>query len=69
MLKKTILIALLFFSLFKLIAQDNSKPEQVIRGKVVDKQSQTPLPGANIILLESDPPLGTSTNSAGDFRL
>ncbi len=69
MLKKAIIIACLFFSLFKLIAQENNTPEQVIRGKVVDKQSQTPLPGANIILLESDPPVGTSTSSAGDFRL
>lgn len=42
---------------------------QVIRGVVVDKQTQSPLPGANIILLKSEPLKGTITNDHGEFRL
>jgi hypothetical protein len=36
---------------------------------VVDKSTQIPLNGASIILLNSDPLKGTSTNFAGEFRL
>jgi hypothetical protein len=40
-----------------------------IRGTVVDKQSQYPLPGATIILIASDPVKATTTNADGNFRL
>jgi hypothetical protein len=36
---------------------------------VVDKSTQIPLTGASVILLNSDPLKGTSTNLTGDFRL
>ncbi len=42
---------------------------QVIRGTVVDKQTHSPLPGANVVLLDSDPVSGTTTNELGEFRL
>lgn len=42
---------------------------QNIRGKVVDKQTQMPLPGANVILVDSNPLIATATNSDGEFRL
>ena len=42
---------------------------QTIKGKVVDSESQISLPGASIIILGSDPIIGTVTNIDGDFRL
>lgn len=42
---------------------------QVIRGTVADKISQSPLPGAVIILEGSNPIKGTTTDDNGEFRL
>jgi hypothetical protein len=42
---------------------------QTIRGHVIDKHTQSPLPGATILLLDSKPPKGTTTDSEGEFRL
>ena len=42
---------------------------QTIRGTVVDKQTQSPLLGAIISILNSDPLLVTSTNELGKFRI
>lgn len=42
---------------------------QTIRGTVVDKVSQTTLPGASVILVNSDPLMGTTTDPDGNFKL
>ncbi len=42
---------------------------QSIRGQIIEKQTLTSLPGATIILLGTDPPVGTITNSEGYFVL
>ena len=42
---------------------------QTIRGRVVDKDSKLSLPGANIVLLNVNPPVGTSTDKDGNFRI
>jgi hypothetical protein len=42
---------------------------QVIRGVVTDKSTSLSLPGANIVLLNSDPFRGTITDERGSFRL
>ncbi len=42
---------------------------QTIRGNVVDKISQSPLPGVIITLLNSSPIKGCSTDSEGNFKL
>lgn len=42
---------------------------QTIRGKVVDQQSQTPLPGVNVFLINAQPPVGTTTDMDGYFSL
>ncbi len=42
---------------------------QTIRGTVVDKQTQSPLPGAIISILNSDPLVVVSTNELGKFRI
>ena len=47
-----------------------AQPEgQIIRGKVIDASTQKSLPGATVVILESEPPLGTITNENGEFRL
>lgn len=42
---------------------------QTLKGVVSDKETGRPLTGANILILNTDPPSGTSTNSEGKFRL
>lgn len=46
-----------------------AQPTQTIRGTVKDKITKTPLPGATVVLLNSDPLIGTSTDLDGNFRL
>lgn len=50
----------------KLYAQQST---QVIRGTVIDKQSQMPLPGANVVILGSEPLKGSSTEANGNFKM
>ena len=69
---KKIVILLILFQIngVAVFAQEDARNYyQTIRGVVIDKQTQTPLPGANILLLDSDPPKGTVSNSRGEFRL
>jgi hypothetical protein len=42
---------------------------QTIRGQIVDKVSQAPLPGATIIIVDSEPVRGTSADQEGNFKL
>lgn len=43
--------------------------QQSIRGSIVDKDSQSPLIGANVRLLETEPVVGTSTDLDGYFKI
>jgi len=45
------------------------QPVQSISGVVKDNTTNEPLPGANIVLMGSDPLVGTVTNEKGKFRL
>ncbi|MEI7983502.1 MAG: carboxypeptidase-like regulatory domain-containing protein, partial [Bacteroidota bacterium] len=63
--KSIILISLAILSL-SLFAQT---PTQTIRGKVFDTDSKTGLPGANVVLLDSDPLIGTTSDANGNFAL
>ncbi|MEQ1584664.1 MAG: TonB-dependent receptor [Cyclobacteriaceae bacterium] len=56
----------LFFSSLTLSAQTLT---QTIRGTVVDKISQTTLPGASVVLVNSNPLIGTTTDLDGNFKL
>jgi len=47
----------------------SQKLTQTIRGTIVDKQSQMTIPGINIILIDSDPLIGTTTDIDGKFKL
>lgn len=42
---------------------------QTIRGNVTDKISKTPLPGATVMVVGSDPLIGTTTDPDGNFKL
>jgi hypothetical protein len=42
---------------------------QTIRGKIIDKESKIPLTGANIIVQDTDPIIGSTSYIDGDFRL
>jgi len=44
-------------------------PTQIVKGIVTDRERGTPLPGANIIIVNSSPPAGTITDETGKFRL
>jgi hypothetical protein len=65
------IILFLFLSGFPLVdsLQAQTTFVQTIKGTVVDKSSQTPLPGANVILLNSEPLNGTVTDLKGNFIL
>lgn len=42
---------------------------QTVRGTVTDKVSESPLPGATVVLLGTDPLIGTTTDMDGNFKL
>lgn len=58
----------LLFSVFYFIGAAQTIT-QTIRGTVLDKQSQAPLPGVVVQVLNSDPLLGTSTDEKGEFKI
>lgn len=49
--------------------QERQKLTQTIRGKVLDSETQIPLPGVNIIVTSMETPFGTTTDENGNFRL
>ena len=59
---------ILFFSFLFLNAYTQTIT-QTIKGVVVDKQSQIPIPGAIIQVVNSNPLLGNSTNEQGEFKI
>lgn len=61
---------ILCFFLFPIAShgQENSL-SQTIRGKVIDKDTQQPLPGATIFITNLSTQKGTSTDTEGNFRL
>lgn len=59
----------LFVSSFSNEAFAQDQRTQTIRGKLTDEQSESPLIGANVILVGSDPFIGSSTDLDGNFRL
>lgn len=60
------LILLAFLSGFSILLRAQA-PTQTVRGTVVDKISQAPLPGAIVVIVNSEPLMGVSTNEEGKF--
>lgn len=67
MFKKIILSATL--SAITLSCGFAQQLSQTIRGTITDKISNTTLPGANIVILNSDPILGAATDMNGNFKI
>ncbi|WP_425636291.1 TonB-dependent receptor [Algoriphagus yeomjeoni] len=42
---------------------------QTIRGTVIDQITKAPMPGATVMIIGSDPVVGTTTDLAGDFKI
>ncbi|MGD0710349.1 MAG: TonB-dependent receptor [Bacteroidales bacterium] len=66
------IIALVIFSFTSLIAFSQEEEEdayQTVKGKVVDKDSKTPLWGVGVIIVGSSPLLGGVTDSSGYFTI
>jgi hypothetical protein len=42
---------------------------QTVRGKVVDQVSKAPIPGATVMILNTDPLMGVATDVDGDFKI
>ncbi len=64
-------LKILFISLIIVVASNINAQNitQSVRGQIIEKQTQATLPGATVILLETDPPVGTITNNEGYFVL
>lgn len=65
---KTIL-SLISLCLLTIYSYSQETYRQTIRGRVIEKNTQLPLVGVNVILLNNTPPRGTMTDDNGYFRL
>jgi len=63
------LLLILSFVLPVLVSFPQEKLTQSIKGTILDKSTQMPLQGANIVLLDSDSLQGTVSGGNGEFRL
>lgn len=62
-MKPTFAIALFLLISSNFLAQLT----QNVRGEIVDAESQAPLAGATVIIVGSDPMIGTTADSDGNF--
>ncbi|MCW5907246.1 MAG: TonB-dependent receptor [Chitinophagales bacterium] len=62
---RAIIFILLLLPVFATAQQFTS----TIKGKVTDKESKQPLWGVNIIVLNTNPPLGATTDETGNFKM
>jgi hypothetical protein len=58
--------SLLLFSTNEIKAQ---VAKQIVRGTIIDADTKSPIPGANIVIVNSDPFAGTVSDNDGIFRL
>lgn len=65
-MKKLITLTLFIFALT--VSSLAQKLTQTVRGVVIDNDSKLPLTGATVIIAETNPPVGTSTDVNGNFR-
>ena len=66
---KNKLFTLLLITFFGSLVSFGQNPSQTIKGIVIDKESQSPIPGATITLVGSDPLKRTLTDFDGKFKL
>lgn len=65
-MKYFLTLAFACISYLSLLGQSLS---QTVRGSVIDKVSQSPLYGATVVIIGSDPIVGTTTDLDGQFKL
>jgi len=65
-LNKTIILVL---AAFCLISSNAGAQTQTVRGTVVDRIAQSPIPGATIVLLYSEPVIHATSDEEGNFSL
>ncbi len=49
--------------------ETTDQPHHTVRGRIFDRDSRFPLPGANVIVVGSDPLIGTTSDASGSFVL
>lgn len=59
----------LIVSLLSSISAQATDLYQTIRGEIADQDSKNPVIGANILIMNSNPILGSSTDAKGEFRI
>jgi hypothetical protein len=62
-------LSVLALTMFITISLKAQSITQTVRGKIVDHESNAPLPGANVVVIGSDPLLGSVTDPDGNFRI
>lgn len=62
------LLATIFYTISLLNAQ-GQELTQTIRGSIIDQDTQSPLIGATVVIIGSDPIQGSTTDINGDFRI
>lgn len=68
-LLSAIMLAFLILALLSSLDAMAADLYQTVRGKITDQDSKIPVIGANIIVLDSNPLLGASTDADGNFRI
>ena len=68
-MKFIFVLLLLTSSAFLSFSQDDEDAFQTVKGKIVDKDSKTPLWGAAVIIIGTEPLLGNVTDSSGYFKI
>jgi hypothetical protein len=66
-MRKICLFSVFFVSWISFVFSQT--PTQVIRGKIIDAETKIALPGANIVLLFSDPLKGATSDATGIFKI
>ncbi len=61
----------LFFTIFMMLGLNlfSANYSQTVRGYVVDQETKAPLFGVNILIIDTDPPQGASTDESGYFKI
>jgi hypothetical protein len=65
--EKSQIVTILSFLLLLHVLAAQAQQTQTVKGKVIDTDAQFELPGSNIILVGTDPIIGTTANENGEF--
>lgn len=68
-IKKAILLTAFFVGMFAIRGNAQEKYTQTVSGVITDATTKQPLPFANVMVVNSDPPIGAMTDSTGRFIL